>query len=82
MQDSYENLANAIVIQAVNDYRAALDGQGYDHKSPAVVIKEIEKFFRSSFFRMLTKVKGEYLIEQLRKEHKEKERKEKLCESH
>ena len=82
MQDGYQNLANAIVIQAVNDYRNALDGNGCEYKSPDVVIKEIEKFFRSSYYRTLTKVKGEYLIEQLQKEHREKLRKEKLCKSH
>ena len=81
MQDGYENLANAIVIQACNDYRNALDGTGYSYKSPQAVIKELEKFFHSSYFRMLTKVKGEYLIERLRQEHQEKLRKEKLCKS-
>ena len=78
----YQNLANAIILQAVTDYRNALDGFGYNHKPPEAVITEIEKFFRSSGYRMLTKVKGEYLMEQLRKEHKEKERKEQLCKSH
>ena len=79
MQDVYENLANAIVIQAVNDYRNALDGIGCEYKSPDVVKKEIEKFFRSSYYRTLTKVKGEYLIERLKQEHREKLRKEQLC---
>ena len=81
MQDAYENLANAIVIQAVNDYRNALDGIGCEYKSPEVVIRELEKFFRSSYYRTLTKVKGEYLIEMLQKEHRDKLRKEKLCKS-
>lgn len=81
MQDAYENLANAIVIQAVYDYRNALDGVGCEYKSPEVVIREIEKFFRSSYYRTLTKVKGEYLIEMLQKEHRDKLRKEKLCKS-
>lgn len=82
MQDVYENLANAIVIQAVNDYRNALDGIGCEYKPPEAVIREIEKFFRSSYYRNLTKVKGEYLIEMLQKEHRDKLRKEKLCKSH
>jgi pyruvate dehydrogenase complex dehydrogenase (E1) component len=81
MQEPYENLANAIVVQACNDYRAALDGIGYDYKPADAVIKELEKFFRSSRFRMLTKVKGEYLMERLKQEHQEKLRKEKLCKS-
>lgn len=81
MQDVYENLANAIVIQAVNDYRNALNGIGCEYKPPEAVIREVEKFFRSSYYRTLTKVKGEYLIEMLQKEHRDKLRKEKLCES-
>ena len=81
MQDVYENVANAIVIQAVNDYRAALDGKGYDYLPAKAVIKELEKFFRSSYYRSLTKVKGEYLIERLKQEHREKLRKEQLCKS-
>lgn len=81
MQDAYENLANAIVIQACNDYRAALDGIGYDYKPADAVIKELEKFFRSSYYRMLTKVNGEYLLDRLKQEHLEKKRKERLCKS-
>ena len=79
MQLVYQNLANAIVVQACNDYRNALNGIGCEYKSPEVVIRELEKFFRSSYYRTLTKVKGEYLIERLKAEHKEKKRKEQLC---
>jgi hypothetical protein len=82
MQLVYQNLANAIVVQACNDYRNALNGIGCEYKSPEVVIRELEKFFGSSYYRMLTKVKGEYLIERLKAEHREKLRKEKLCKSH
>ena len=79
MQLVYQNLANAIVVQACNDYRNALNGIGCEYKAPEVVIREIEKFFRSSYYRSLTKVKGEYLLERLKAEHKEKKRKEQLC---
>ena len=82
MHEPYENLANAIIVQACIDYRNALDGFGCEYKSPETVIKEIEKFFGSSYYRMLTKVKGEYLIARLKEEHLEKLRKEKLCKSH
>lgn len=74
----YQGLANGIILQAVADYRNALDGFGYDNRPPKAVIKECEKFFRSSRYQMLTKVKGEYLIEQLKKEHKEKQKKEQV----
>ena len=57
--DPYENLANAIVLQAVKDYRLTDDEQE---------LQEIERFFRSGWFGVLSKVDPEYLIRQLRKE--------------
>lgn len=71
MQDielAYRNLASAIIIQAVEDYRNALKGITYKHKSPKTIIEDCEKFFRSSYYRNLTHIDGEYLIEQIRKE--------------
>lgn len=76
-----QEIANAIITQAVNDYRRALAGKGYDKKSPESVIDDVERFFRSKYFRVLTKVSGVYLIEKLRKEHEENVRKEQVCES-
>ena len=57
--DPYENLANAIILQAVKDYRLTDDEQE---------LQEIECFFRSGWFGVLSKVDPEYLIRQLRKE--------------
>lgn len=57
--DPYENLANAIILQAVKDYRLTDDEQKF---------QEIERFFRSGWFGVLSKVDPEYLIRQLRKE--------------
>ena len=65
------DFANAIVKQAADDYRNALQGKGYEQKKPEAVIKEVLRFFRSEWFRTLTKVDAEYLIEQLNKEHLE-----------
>ena len=67
----YQEVANAIVIQATKDYRNALAGRGYKSKSPEEVVRECEEFFRSDYYSRLTKVSGEYLIEQLRKEVKD-----------
>ena len=64
----YQGLYDAIVIQAANDYRKALVGVGYGSHSPEDVVRECERFFRSKYFSMLTKVSGEYLIEKIRKE--------------
>ena len=55
----YENLANAIVLQAVKDYRLTDD---------EAELAEIERFFRSDWFGVLTDVNPEYLIRRLRKE--------------
>lgn len=71
---AYQELANGVVKQAVEDYRKALRGIGYGGRKPERIIKEIEKFFRSPHFEIFTKVKGEYLIERLKKEHEEYER--------
>ena len=70
----YQYLANAVVLQAVEDYRNALDNKGYDEKSPAAVLKETKKFFRSAWFRSLTNVDADYLLEQIDQERREKER--------
>ena len=55
----YEELANAIVLQAVKDYRLTDD---------EAELAEIERFFRSGWFGVLSKVDPEYLIRNLRKE--------------
>ena len=55
----YEELANAIVLQAVKDYRLTDD---------EAELAEIERFFRSGWFGVLSKVYPEYLIRNLRKE--------------
>ena len=55
----YENLANAIILKAVKDYRQSKSER---------TMEEIERFFRSGWFRVLTNIDGEQLIRDLRKE--------------
>ena len=55
----YENLANAIILQAAKDYRLTDDEQQ---------LQEIERFFRSGWFGVLSKVDPEFLIKELRNE--------------
>ena len=69
-ENPYEKLANAIILQAVSDYRATLkkvkkNPQNCDAIDEAL---QIEKFFRSEWYQVLTSVDGEYLIDRLRKE--------------
>lgn len=59
MDTPYENLANAIVLQAVKDYRLHDDEQE---------LASIERFFRSGWFSVLTNIDPEMLIAKLRKE--------------
>ena len=55
---AYEELANAIVLQAVKDRRSG------DEREKA----EVERFFRSAWFGSLTKLDPEVLVVNLRKE--------------
>lgn len=63
--EGYKELANAIILQASKDYRKALK---YDERGRK---REIEKFFRSEWFAILTNISGEMLIQKLRAEVKE-----------
>lgn len=63
-----ENLTNAIVLQAVKDYRRALAGCNVNGRDSKSVIAECERFFRSEWFSVLTNADGEYLITHIRKE--------------
>lgn len=67
---NYENLANAIILQAVRDYRTTLKclkrnscNRDADRRK-----NEIERFFRSQLFTVLTSVDGEMLIRSLHEE--------------
>ena len=66
----YQALANAIIEQAVKDYRAALKTlrRHPDSKAVMATAMEVERFFHSSWFAVLTDIDPDYLIERLRKE--------------
>ena len=55
----YENLANAIIMQAVKEYRRTR------HEGTRL---ELENFFRSEWFTTLTSVDGEVLLRKLKEE--------------
>jgi len=73
MIDPYEQLANAIVLQAVKDYRDALKKliKHPCHESAKYTITEVERFFHSDWYRELTKVEPEILIRKLKEELKQ-----------
>ena len=58
-KENYEKLAQAIIIQAVRDYR-----NSYSYQTRC----SIERFFRSDWFMVLTNLDGEMLIKRLKKE--------------
>jgi hypothetical protein len=58
-EDNWKELANAIVLQAVVDYRMSEDPRD---------LKMLEQFFKSPWFAALTSLDPEYLITELRKE--------------
>ena len=66
----YENLANAIILQAVKDYRMALKSLKANSRNRAAQADkaEIGRFFRSQWYSALTDVNGEMLIRSLQKE--------------
>ena len=68
--DFYTELANAIVIQAAKDYRKALKTlKRYPRYEPAKAVEaEVEDFFRSDWYRMLTSVDAEMLMRKIRRE--------------
>ena len=70
MTDAYENLANAIILLAVKDYRRALKllSKNPHSRSAMVAVNEMERFFRSDWYETLTSVDGEMLIRKLREE--------------
>lgn len=70
----YEQLTNAIVLQAVKDYRYALKWIKMNpaNKTAMADAMEGERFFRSQWYSALTSVEGEYLINRLRKDLKSK----------
>jgi len=70
MNDNYQNLANAIILQAVDDYRKALRTLSlYPYDRDACSEEQsIKRFFRSGWFKVLTNLDPEALIERLNKE--------------
>ncbi len=68
IQRCWENLANAIIEQAINDWTAAKIAQRSNPDSYEINhrIREIERFIRSQYFHILTDVKPEVLLKAMR----------------
>ena len=70
MTAPFENLANAIILQAVKDYRTARKKQKFRPKNQEVKLMAIdcERFFRSNWFATLTSIDGAVLLKKLKEE--------------
>ena len=68
--DQFEELANAIIIQAAADYRLALKQLRQNPLfQPAIRMSyEVERFFRSDWFSILTRINGIELLGRLKTE--------------
>lgn len=63
-QEPYHELANAVILSAVKDYRSARKAKDR-HK-----VGSIRRFFRSDYFSVLSDLDGEVLIKKLNEEVK------------
>ena len=70
MTDAYENLANAIVLQAVKDWRKAVKTlkKRPRYETTKQMRDECERFFRSEWFEELTSVDGSVILRKLKQE--------------
>ena len=66
----YEALGNAVVIQAVKDYREAVHklSRGKKNTNAESTKQECERFFQSPYFNVFTQLDGKALLSQLEKE--------------
>ena len=69
--DPYEEIANAIIIQACNDYKKSYHRHLNRNTIVTVTdqeLTELEDFFRSDWYKKLTEIDGECLMERLREQ--------------
>ena len=62
-EDPYQNLANAIVCVAADDYRTALK------EGNTSLMLSLQQFFQSAWCGLLTDIDTELLMDALHKEH-------------
>lgn len=69
-KEPYEELGNAVVLQAVKDYRESKATLKRNHKNYAAqnMKAECERFFKSRYFSIFSAIDGKSLLAQLEKE--------------
>lgn len=70
MIEPYERLANAVILQAVKDYRSARKKLKYHpkNKDAKLMVEDCERFFCSDWFTAFTSIDGEALLRKLQEE--------------
>ena len=68
--DSYEKLANAIILSAVKDYRIARKKlkKRPKNEDAKLMVEDCERFFCSEWFQVLSNIDGKALLERLKEE--------------
>ena len=67
MDENYQNLANAIILQAVKDFRAAYRRlkRFPNDKAAQSEVRIITKFFCSQYFNAMTTLDGPALLQKI-----------------
>lgn len=68
MTEPYENLANAIIVQASRDWLGAIRNLNNPKKNARQMLTDCEPFFRSPWCDLLSGGLGEHILEKLKKE--------------
>ncbi|MCR5487434.1 MAG: hypothetical protein K6F35_07860 [Lachnospiraceae bacterium] len=71
-EDGCERLANAIIVRAAKDYRAASRGirRHPESRFHMNTLMEVEEFFLSRWFAVLSEADGEMILSNLKEEEK------------
>ena len=68
IDEAYQNLANAIIIRAVKDFRRCLKVAKKNNRNKEAAIKEMKEiveFIKSPWFRTLTSLEPSVLLKKL-----------------
>ena len=70
MEDGFEVLVRAVVLQALEDYRRArrILRRRPDRESARLMVRDVERFFHSAWFSCLTGLDGRKVLEHLKGE--------------
>lgn len=66
--NGYEKLANSIIRQAIDDYRANIQHLADNPKRAQKAARSIEEFFQSEWFTLLSDIDGNWLLNGIKEE--------------